>query len=369
MNKLTRKAFVVASVLSLCGSMVVAVSATAANASGTKQINAIWLYTGPQNDGGYNTSQEVAMHAMATMPHTKVQGIYNLGYTSETGSIINQAIAKGANVIVDTMGLGSILTNICKKNPKVYCYSGGDPTAQAKNSTSFWLPDWNLGYVAGVAAGLMTKTHVIGFVGPSAYPGDVLDINAYALGCQSVDPKCTVKVIFDNNYFDPPASTQATQTLISSGADVIRNWIDDPSFCKVAQSKHVYAVGQFNDFSSACPKSIITSTYWNFANYYKAQVTAIQSGKFKSSGAKGFFVPLSNAPGNPGLGKFGSFVPASVKAKVLAVFAKAVAGKNLIVGPIRDTTGKLRYKKGVAVSPTYMFTTWNWYVKGVITSK
>ncbi len=62
-------------------------------------------------------------------------------------------------------------------------------------------------------------------------------------------------------------------------------------------------------------------------------------------------------------------MPASVKAKVLAVFDKAVAGKNLIVGPIYDTTGKLRYKAGQVVPPTYMFTTWNWYVKGVVTSK
>jgi len=369
MKRLARKAFVVASVMSLCGSLAITVTGSAANAAGTKQINAIWLYTGPQNDGGYNTSQEVSMNAMSTMPHVKVQGLYNLGYTAETGSIIKQAISRGANVIVDTMGLGSILTNICKKNPKVYCYSGGDPTAQAPNSTSFWLPDWNLGYVAGVAAGLMTKTRVIGFVGPIVYPGDVLDINAYALGCQSVNPKCKVKVIFDNNYFDPPASTQATQTLISSGADVIRNWIDDPSFCKVAQTKHVYAVGQFNNFLSACPKSIITSTYWNFANYYKAQVTAIQAGKFKSSGSNFLFVPLSSAPGNPGLGAFGSFVPAKVKAKVLAVFAKAVAGKNLIVGPIYDQSGKLRYKAGQSVPPSYMFTAWNWYVKGVVTSK
>ena len=369
MKKLTQKAIVAASVLSLCGSLMIAATGTAASASGVKKVNAVWLYTGPKNDGGYNTSQEVAMNAMGAMPNAKAQGIYNLGYTSETGSIITQAIAKGANVIVDTMGLGSILTDICKKNPKVYCYSGGDPTPQAPNSMSFWLPDWNLGYTAGVAAGLVTKTNVIGFVGPSAYPGDVLDINAYALGCQSVDPKCKVKVIFDNNYFDPPASTQATQTLISAGADVIRGWIDDHSFCKVAQTDHVYAVGQFNDFSSACPKSIITSTYWNFKNYFKAQVTAIQAGKFQSSGSKFLFVPLSTSPGNPGLGAFGSFVKPSVKSKVLAVFDKAVAGKNLIVGPIYDQSGKLRYKAGQAVSPSYMFTTWNWYVKGVITSK
>jgi basic membrane protein A len=369
MHLLARKAVIAAVLFSLCGTLVVSVESGVATASGTKKIVATWLYTGPQNDGGYNTSQELAMNAMAKLPNVKATGIYNLGYTAQTGSIITQAIAKGTNVIVDTMGLGSILTNICKKNPKVYCYSGGDTSTQPANSTSFWLPDWNLGYAAGVAAGLLTKTNTIGFIGPSAYPGLVLDVNAYALGCQSVDAKCKVKVVFDGSYFDPPTSTKAVQTLISSGVDVIRGWIDDPSYCKVAQSSHVYAVGQFNDMLSACPKSIITSTFWNFTNYYKAQAAAIQAGKFKSSGSGGVFVPLSSSAGSPGLGKFGSFVPASVKAKVLAVFAKAVAGKNLIVGPIYDQTGKLRYKAGVAVPPRYMFTRWNWYVKGVITSK
>jgi basic membrane protein A len=347
MHLLARKAVIAAVLFSLCGTLVVSVESGVATASGTKKIVATWLYTGPQNDGGYNTSQELAMNAMAKLPNVKATGIYNLGYTAQTGSIITQAIAKGTNVIVDTMGLGSILTNICKKNPKVYCYSGGDTSAQPANSTSFWLPDWNLGYTAGVAAGLMTKTNTIGFIGPSAYPGLVLD----------------------GSYFDPPTSTKAVQTLISSGVDVIRGWIDDPSYCKVAQSSHVYAVGQFNDMLSACPKSIITSTVWDFTNYYKAQMAAIQAGKFKSSGSAGLFVPLSSSAGSPGLGKFGSFVPASVKVKVLAVFAKAVAGKNLIVGPIYDQTGKLRYKADVAVPTNYMFTTWNWYVKGVITSK
>lgn len=363
-----RKALTGISLLGMCLMALVVGSSAQAGASGGTKVNAIWLYTGPKNDGGYNTVSEVAMNAMAAAG-AKVEGIYNLGYTSETGSIINQAIAKGANTIVDTMGLGTILTNICRAKPHIYCYSGGDASTQPKNSASFWLPDWNLGYVAGVAAGLMTKTNILGYVGPSAYPGDVLDVNAYALGCQSVDKKCKVKVVWDNNYFDPPASTQATQTLVSAGADVIRDWIDDPSFCKVAQSKHVYAVGQFNDFSSACPRSNITSTVWNFANYFKGQVAAIEHGKFKGSGGNPVFEPLSTQPGNPTLGKFGSFVPAKVVAKVKAVFAKAVAGENLIKGPIYDTTGKLRYHAGQSVSPMYMFTQWNWYVKGVISSK
>jgi len=364
-----------AATLAACGSSSAnrASSSSAASTSGKSSgapasIKATWTYTGPQNDGGYNTSQELAMNAMSTVPHVTASGIYNLPYSSAATAAINEAIAKGSNMIVDTMGLGSLLTDACKQHPNVYCYSGGDASPQPSNSVSWWLQDWKFGYIAGVAAGLMTKTNVLGYVAPSQYPGDVLDINAYALGCQSVDPKCTVKVIFDNSYFNPPADTQATETLISSGADVIRNWVDDPSFCKVAAADHVYAVGNFNDFHSACASSVITSTVWNFSNYFKQQASAILAGKFHGSGSNPVFVPVTNNPGGPHLGTFGSFVPASVKSRVLSVWSTLVAGKNPIVGPIRDQSGSLKFSAGQTVSPMFMFTQWNWFVKGVTAS-
>lgn len=212
----------------------------------------------------------------------------------------------------------------------------------------------------------MTKTHTVGMVVPYKIPIAVQAINSYALGCQSVDPTCKLKVVFTNNYFDPAAATTASQTLIAGGADVLRNVTDDPSFCKVADSKGVYAVGEYNDFASQCPKSIITSTVWDFSNWMKQQAQDIQNGKFKGGGIQ--WVPLGTAAGDPHLGTFGSFVSSDIQSKINAVYSDLVGGKNVFVGPIYDQSGKVKVPAGQSLDTAFLFSGWNWYVKGVTTS-
>jgi basic membrane lipoprotein Med (substrate-binding protein (PBP1-ABC) superfamily) len=363
-----------AAVTAACGSSSSSVAVSnpttsdSSTSSAAKPLKVTWTYTGPEKDGGYNEINEVAMNAMGTLPGVTVQGIYNVPYSDQATQIVKQAIASGSNVIVDTVGLGKLLTDVCKQNPQVKCFSGADAETQAANAVSWWPRDWDLAYVAGVAAGLTTKSNVVGMVVPYKIPIAVQEINAYTLGCQSVDPSCTTKVVFTNNYFDPSAATQASQTLISAGADVLRNVTDDPSFCKVAETAKVWAVGEYNDFSSQCPGSIITSTVWDFSNYMKAQAVAIQNGTFKGTGSSPTFLPLSTKAGDPRLGTFGSFVSPDVKAKINKAYQDIMGGKNPFVGPITDQQGAVRVPAGKSLSDTFLFSGWNWYVKGVTTS-
>ena len=349
-----------------------AAPAPAATEAPVVPLNVTWTYTGPENDGGYNVINAVAMDTMGTVPGVKVNGIFEVPYSDEASQIIRQAIASGAQVIVDTVGLGALLTDVCAENlDKVYCYSGADAGPQPANSASWWLPDWDLGWAAGVAAGLMTKSNIIGAVVPYEIPIAVQGLNAYVLGCQSVNPDCVLKVVYMNSYFDPPAATKAAKTLVNAGADVLRNHTDDASFCKVAAEEGVYAVGEYNDFASACPDSIITSTVWDFQDYMVEEARQIQAGEFTSTGDSGFpeITPLKGADGGPRLGTFGAFVPADVKAQVEAVFAEMVAGKNFFVGPIYDQEGKERVAAGVELEDKFLFHDWDWYVKGVTASE
>jgi basic membrane protein A and related proteins len=347
-------------------------AAPAATEAPAEPLNVTWTYTGPENDGGYNVINAVAMNAMTAVPGVSVNGVFDVPYSDEASQIIRQAIAGGAKVIVDTVGLGALLTDVCAENlDKVYCYSGADAGPQPANSASWWLPDWDLSYAAGVAAGSMTKSNIIGAVVPYEIPIAVQGVNAYALGCQSVKPECEVKVVYMNSYFDPTAATKAAKTLVNAGADVLRNLTDDASFCKVAEEEGVYAVGEYNDFSSACPNSIITSTVWDFSDYMIEEAKQIQAGEFTSTGDSGFpeITPLKNGPGGPHLGTFGAFVPADVKAKVEGVFAEMVAGKNFFVGPIYDQKGTEKVPAGTELEDKFLFHDWDWYVKGVTASE
>jgi basic membrane lipoprotein Med (substrate-binding protein (PBP1-ABC) superfamily) len=344
-------------------------SGSSGGSSSAKTIKVTWLYTGPKDDGGFNTSQVQIMEAMAKQPGVEVNGIYNIPYSQQAASIVKQAIAGGANVIVDTLGLAKILTDVCKQAPDVKCFASSDPAPQGDNVRSYWPADWDLGYLAGVAAGLTTKTGKVGFIGSYDVPLLRQGANAYALGCQSVKPGCKVVSVYINAYFDPTKANRASETLIDSGVDVLRNWIDDPGFCQTAEKRGVWAVGNFFDFKETCPKSIVTSTLWDMTNYMNDWAKKIQNDEFQSSGSQPDWIPVNSKEGEPRLGGFGDFVADDVKAKIEEVQQQMMDGKKFIVGPIKDTKGKLRFKEGEEVSEEFMFSKWDWSVEGVTVSK
>ncbi|MBS1881447.1 MAG: BMP family ABC transporter substrate-binding protein [Actinobacteria bacterium] len=336
---------------------------------GGGSLKVTWLYTGPENDGGFNQSQEQIMKAMGEVPGVETNGIYNIPYSQEAASIVKQAIAGGSEVIVDTLGLAEILTEVCEQSPSVHCYAVADPSPVPENTVAYYLEDWQLGYMAGIAAGETTKTNKVGIIGSYDVPLIRSGVNAYALGCQSVDPACKVSAVYLNSYFDPSKDTQASESLINSGVDVLRNWMDDPSFCQVAERRHVYAVANFYDFHKVCPKSIVTSTLWDMSSYFKEQAELLKEGKFETTGKEAHFVEVSTKPGYPQLGEFGSFVSSGLKAKLEKVQTEMAGGKQFIVGPVEDTSGKQRLASGQTFKKQEYLSAMNWYVKGVTASE
>ena len=64
-------------------------------------------------------------------------------------------------------------------------------------------------YMAGVIAGGMTKTNTLGVVGSIPIPEVIRNINSFTLGAQSVNPKVKTKVVWVNEWFNPPKETEA----------------------------------------------------------------------------------------------------------------------------------------------------------------
>ena len=69
-------------------------------------------------------------------------------------------------------------------------------------------------YLAGVAAGRVTHTHVAGYVAGFPIPEVLQGINAFTLGMRSVDPKAQVRVIWLNTWFDPAREHDAAINLV-----------------------------------------------------------------------------------------------------------------------------------------------------------
>jgi hypothetical protein len=141
--------------------------------------------------------------------------------------------------------------------------------------------------------------------------------------------------------------------------------MDDPSFCQVAERRHVWAVANFYDFHQTCPNSIVTSTLWDMTNYFVEQAKVIKEGKFESTGDVSHFIAISPKEGEPRLGEFGSFVSSELKGELEKVQEEMAGGKEFIVGPVEDTSGKQRLAPGKTFEKQEFLSAFDWYVKGV----
>jgi basic membrane protein A len=77
------------------------------------------------------------------------------------------------------------------------------------------------GYVNGVMAGKLTKSNVIGVVGPIETGDAKLYIDGFVAGVKSSNPDATVNVNYIGSFSDVALASEAASTHISAGADLL----------------------------------------------------------------------------------------------------------------------------------------------------
>ena len=100
----------------------------------------------------------------------------------------------------------------------------------------------------------MTKTNTLGVVGSIPIPEVIRNINSFTLGAQSVNPKVKTKVVWVNKWFDPPKETEAAQSLLNGGADVLMQNTDSSAVLQTAGKAGKYAFGWDSDMTAYAPE-------------------------------------------------------------------------------------------------------------------
>lgn len=323
------------------------------------------LLYGPKDDGGFNLANTAPKEALEKEFGDKVKVAYtdNVPFSEEAGQIAQRQIDGGANVLVDSVGLADIVFKVCEDNPDVKCILYGAAGKVPKNAQGVWVKYWLKEYAAGQLAGRLTKSNTVGFVSPFDVPFVRTIINSFTMGCRDTNPDCQVRVVNVNEYFNPPKSSQAANSLVDAGADVLRGAIDDPSYCAVAEKRGVWAIPEFWDGTPQCPNQIATSTVWNFSDYMVEQTHKILDKTWKPTGELDL-IPADQAFS---LGPWGPKVPADVKTQTEESFAALTSEEvDPFVGPISDSAGKVRIQKGDKPDIPFFFNGWKWYVQGVV---
>ena len=215
-------------------------------------------------------------------------------------------------------------------------------------------------YLAGIAAGRMTRTGVAGYVAGFPIPEVLQGINAFTLGMRSVNPKAQVKVVWLNAWFDPPRERDAAMTLFNQDVDVIAFHTGSTAVMAAAQERGKLAVAYHSDMRSAGPDAQIVAVTHQWGDYYTRRARAVLDGSWKSGGVWG-----GVKEGMVRVGDFGRKVPQAVQDEVRARQKEIASGKlRPFRGPIDDNEGKPVLAKGQSMTDEQILAM-NFLVSGV----
>jgi len=232
---------------------------------------------------------------------------------------------------------------------------------QAANMRTYDSRTYEGAYMAGVIAGKMTKSNTLGVVGSIPIPEVIRNINSFTLGAQSVNPKIKTKVVWVSTWFDPPKESDAAQSLINGGADVLLQNTDSTAVLQTAEKNGKFAFGWDSDMTAYAPEAHLASAIINWGPYYIKATRDVLEGKWKGGEASWWGVK----EGAIDIVSINEKVPADLKAKVDAVKAGLKDGSFAIwKGPIVGQDGKELLAKDAVADDKFLGGV-NFYVKGV----
>jgi len=308
-----------------------------------------FLYAGARNDFGFNQSHAVGARQIAKLPGVKLIEQENVPETADVERVMESMIQlDGAKVLFPTsFGYWPFVLKLAPKYKDVlFVHAGGlwkagDP----KNVIGYRGYMEEPHYLCGIAAGMLTKSNKIGFVGPKPLYFIFNNCNGFTLGARSVNPKVTSSIIITGDWDNPVKDAEAVNSLIDQGCDVIISDSDAPRVSiETAERRGVRSCGYHTDLSSLAPKGFITGAEWNWgkgADFVRAWQTGGTYPNLLVGGFKQDLVTIS---------PYGANVPDAVKAAV----AKARDGfrndtLKLYKGPLKDNEGQLVLKEGQVI--------------------
>ncbi len=125
-------------------------------------------------------------------------------------------------VIAHGSQFGSVVEELAAEFPEVsFAWGTDENTFGLDNVFAYTAAADEGGFVNGVIAGLMTETDVIGVVGPIEVGDAKLYVDGFVAGVGASNPDATVNVVYIQSFSDVPLATEAAETHIANGADIL----------------------------------------------------------------------------------------------------------------------------------------------------
>ena len=319
-------------------------------------------HVGPITDEGWTwTHHQGRLAVGSAFPSAKFLEVESIPFSAKGTRTVRQFVAQRANLVFLTTDYGDISADTIRNSPDIAFLECGTDT-HLPNLRSYYIEHWNPSFVIGMAAGMLSKSGKLGYVGAYQTPIVNASINAFHLGARSVNPAVETKAVFINSWFDPQAAAQAAHALIGGRCDFLFGIMDDAAYLQVAEQAGIWAAMWNTDMRKFGSHAYVSSIVLDWKKYYVEQVSSLVAGTWQGGA-------MDSLPMGAGVDRdgWGDRVPKDVREKCDGVRAKIMAGFNPFTGPLKDTRGVERLAAGQTLDRSTLYS-WTWLAEGVTTS-
>lgn len=229
-------------------------AASGAAPAGTGGSAIGFIFIGPKDDVGYNqAAYDGGMAVEAAFPDLEILRAENIPEDDNATRVMEDMVRKGAKIIFATSyGHLDPAVAVAAANPEVVVVQQGNlfQGELPPNLGTYFGTVYEPVFLAGVAAGMTTKTNKLGFVYAFPIPQTISNINAFELGARSVNPDAETITVSTSNWCDPGKQAEAASSLLSQGADVLTQHQDcTATVIKTAEAAGAFSVGYHADGS------------------------------------------------------------------------------------------------------------------------
>ena len=239
-----------------------------------------WAYVGPKSDEGWTWSHYQGLLAVKeAFPKIKTLEVESVPYSADATRIFRQFVSDGACMVFDSSNYGDLLYAASDAAPEVAWFEC-DGRSLRDNLGWYYIAHWYPTYVIGVAAGMLSKSGKLGYVGSFPVPSVYSGTNAFLMGARTVNPDATVQVIMINSWFDPQGANQAGTALVDNGCDFLFGIMDEAAYLQVAEKRGVWAAMWNTDIRRYGPKAYVSSVILDWKPFYVEQARKRLAGEW-----------------------------------------------------------------------------------------
>jgi len=282
----------------VAAAMFVAVGTLAGSAAGTTrsspQLKVALIAPSATNDLAFTQSMYSALTSLQAKYGFKLSVSANEFVVADAATIMRTYASEGYNLIIaHGSQYGGTIQQLAPQFPKVsFAWGTASSTFGLPNVYAYSAASNQGGYVQGVIASMISKTKVLGEIGPIATGDAKLYVDGFKAGALAADPEAAVHVSYTGSFSDPSLMSKQATEYLAQKADVLTGSSQSVvGAITVAKTNNVAWFGTQWSQASLAPKQVVSSQVYNWTGVLTNILNGIQAGKL---GGASYTITLKN---------------------------------------------------------------------------